>query len=69
MKKSFEVHNSCLKPQKPGTKIPINCWWKSSPCIVSYTDLIALDTGRNERNKVCVTVWKTKPVNHRKRHS
>ena len=26
----FEVHKSCLKPQKPGTKIPRNCCLKSS---------------------------------------
>ena len=68
MLKSFEVHNSCLKPQKPGTKILINCWWKSSPCIVSYTDFIALDTGRNVGNKV----WLCERLNRSiigKRHS
>ena len=66
MEKSFKVHNSCLKPQNLALKfqeIVVKKAVTYSPCIVSYSDFIALDTRRNKRNKVCGIVWKTKPAN------
>ena len=65
MEKSFEVHNSCLKPRNLALKfreIVVKKAVTYSPCIVSYSDFIALNTRRNKRNKVCGIVWKTKPV-------
>ena len=57
MLKSFEVHNSCLKPQKPGSKISRNCCLTSSHVQSMYSLLHRLyctQHGRNQHNKVCV---------------
>ena len=49
--KSFEVHNSCLNHKNLALKFREIVVVEKAVDVVSYTDFIAMDTGRNERNK------------------